>query len=145
MNLTKGATVTISKQGNQAGSGSFCIKIEDEASRETVVEVYMGLADFAEALGGLGCVKANYIHLVSSKEHKRLGKGKETKSVSFPKELYKDVSYSERREYIRGIISELLENREDLKGWSLWSDGASSQQPTENHQFIVARWVEVEE
>lgn len=134
------ARITISKRASSR-TGKINITIEDDTSQLRIVEVEMGLSDFAECLTGLGSCRAELVSIPNHYSTERYGKRKVVEHVLMPKE---DIDYFNKESASNTVNQHFMENYE-AAGWELWNDGCSSQQPERvMHQYIICKYVEQE-
>ena len=135
------ALVTISKRSNTKGDGRFHINIKDASSRLTVVEVSMSLSEFAEAIGGLGESDGEIVHAPTAYAVERLGKKKVVERVQMARSIIRGST----KDHAKAAVNTHFLVNYSGDGWEVWSDGTNSQQNGVDYEYIICKYVEIDE
>ena len=112
------------------------VELKDSNSRDKVIEIHIGLADFTRALTGLSGVDVNYSIL---EDMSKLGLEKHLRTVSFPH----PVGYT-RTQLAELVRKDFKENKYEEEGWQLFNDGTDRQQDYKNYKYTLVRWTNAE-
>ena len=133
--MFKNAQVSISRNNHNM----VTIRIEDEDSRNQVVAVEMDLESYGKLLTGLAHVPAQVTHSIHPDDAWKLGK----------KKITERVEVDTNGVYRKDEIKEMVRQDHALRGlyeddWFIYSDGTTTQQRGNLHQYIIAKYVDPE-
>lgn len=113
------------------------LTIHDEHSGDQVMEIEFSLKEIGLLITGLHGVKG----IATVNTATNIAKKRETERVF----CEKVTSYkSNRKDDQRVAVIEDFEEKYEQHGYSLQSDGTTTQQPTDKHEYIIKKYVPVE-
>lgn len=135
-----GARVSISRP-HGSGKDYIRLEIDDNRSSITLVELEIDLESFAKALTGLQSVPATYLQCIDENDIHKINKRKVTEHVY----CNRLSSVSSTKEDQRAEVFKHFNHVYRSQGWELWSDGTRSQQRSDEHRYVICKYVEVED
>jgi len=128
MDKLKG-NITISKRTSNIQGSYMAITISDRLSGDRIIGCELSLTDFAEVLTGLAFVECGFkLHDVKNVGNKRMIKSACCERV-LNKERQKELVAYDAKEYLS-------------EGWSVHSDGTTTQQNGKLHRYTLIKYVE---
>lgn len=125
-------TIVSMGMSRSSGRDTVLLQVEDEHSGDRIMEVSLSLKELGLLITGLHGVKGTATIFDANVAKKR-----ETKRV------YCNKVESYNKEVQRQAVQEdFLQYKE--WGWVMQSDGCSSQQNKERHEYVIKRYIDVE-
>lgn len=125
--MKNAAKVTISRDSRDR----FNIRVKDDLSGVSIVEVSMTPHDFAMALSGLAETGAAFERCCTPQQAELIGRKKIVERAQC-------VKVSGREAQKAAVLAHF--NEHYAGEWVIWGDGTSSQQPGTQHAYWIARW-----
>jgi hypothetical protein len=121
---------------SRTNRGTIGFTVEDEHSGDTILELTIPLKEFALLVTGLGGIKVECeLNLDANVAKKRIVERVCCeKSVHYHKQDQKDLVQQHFDESIVPL----------LEGWEIHSDGIGSQQRGDKHEYVIKKYVPVE-
>ena len=130
--------VHIGNRSNQRGEGTVHIEIADVSSGVRIIDVGMSLKEYGELVAGNG-FNAGVAECFDSFD--LLGKKKETKTVSMPKNIISNFGYKDKENKDIAIGMWCEDKGFIVDGWDIWDNGLRSQQNGTDHKICLYRYV----
>jgi hypothetical protein len=131
------ARFRISRVSSSHEGDFMSLQIEDDASRVLVARLKIPLIEFTNAITQRES-HCEWEVLPTARTAAVIGMECEVKNVF----CEKAKSY-DKKDQKRAVLAHFAENWHH-SGWELWQDGTSSQQPLDQHRYIIHRWVHPE-
>jgi len=132
------AKITIARDSHD----QMRIHLIDSSSKQGIFEGTLTLANFTRALSGEARVPVQIHRVCGPNEAGKFGLHRIIRNRTCEKVCFTDSRSQEE------VVIDDFKAKWQPEGWTLFDDGLETQQPGEQHNYIVCRWltdVEVEE
>lgn len=129
--------ITISKT-NTGDDRYISVVIKDSKSRLLIVEASISLKDFADAITGMSETEVHLRYVPDEIRAQKFGKKRVTKRV------YCDKVSHNKDEQTDAVVEHFVQNFGGTD-WTIWDSGSATQQPEEQHKYIIVKYVDEEE
>jgi len=120
---------------HKRSDGFVYLTVQDGSSHVQILEVKVSTEELMQALMGLSARPSEITRLITEYNFKKIGKELETKEVFIEK--YDGYDKDKQKIHVVQKISELPE----YDSWEIFSDGTTTQQPTDLHRVVMRRWL----